>query len=102
METTTARPEKRTKANKAVREDAGKSKCTLLMDPDTSRKLSVAASLRGMDRSEFVNTLLTDALSYIVISVQGCGEVSASGAACVEPVSAATDRLLSVQAGCRG
>lgn len=75
MRESSARPRARQRANAAVRKV---DKCTLLLDTDTSLKLTVAAHLRGLDRSELVNRLLTDSLRHVVISVRGQREVSAS------------------------
>jgi hypothetical protein len=43
-------------------------------------KLSVAAHLRKLDRSELVNELLAEALRYVVISLRGQNTQSASPA----------------------
>ena len=58
---TTARTPKRRAASQAGRKASDRDKCTLLLDRDTSIKLTVAAHLRGLDRSELVNELLTAA-----------------------------------------
>jgi hypothetical protein len=81
-----ARTPKRKNAHRATPKDAPRDKCTLLLDADTSLKLTVAAHLRQMDRSEFVNELLADALRHVVISLRGQGQspVSASPAVAVE------------------
>jgi hypothetical protein len=78
MNQTAARTPKRKTARPSVGKATERDKCTLLLDPDTSRKLSVAASLRGLDRSELVNEVLADALRYIVISVRGQNHSSAN------------------------
>lgn len=85
MSQTTTRPRKRQNGKADAR-----SKHTLLLDGDISRKLSVAASLRDMDRSDLVNEVLADALRYIVISVRGQGQsiASASAADGVKPEGA--------------
>jgi hypothetical protein len=69
------------------RRDAERSRCTILLDGDIDRKLSVAAHLRGLDRSELVNEVLANALRYIVISVRGQNGVSAESAGDVNPVA---------------
>jgi hypothetical protein len=81
MNHTTVRTPKRRAAGQAARKAAQRDKCTLLLDADTSIKLSVAAALRGCDRSDLVNELLADALRHIVISVRGQSPSSASHAA---------------------
>jgi hypothetical protein len=75
---TTARPSKRRAASQAGRKASDRDKCTLLLDRDTSLKLTVAAHLRGLDRSELVNELLADALKYVVIALRGQSAVSAN------------------------
>jgi hypothetical protein len=75
---TTARPSKRKNSQPASRKADGRDKCTLLLDADTSLKLTVAAHLRGLDRSELVNELLTDALRHVVISLRGQSPSSAN------------------------
>ena len=66
MSQTTAQTPKRRAASRASRKAATREKCTLLLQPDVSIKLSVAAHLRGLDRSDLVNELLADALRYVV------------------------------------
>jgi hypothetical protein len=88
MSQPTARTPKRPSVRRAARKADGRDKCTLLLDADTSRKLSVAASLRGLDRSELVNELLADALRYIVIQVRGQSTGSAIPAGDVNPPEA--------------
>jgi hypothetical protein len=61
----------RTPKRQAARQADGRDKCTLLLDADTSLKLTVAAHLRGLDRSDLVNELLSDALRHVVISLRG-------------------------------
>ena len=78
MDHAPARPRKRQKANAAVPKAV--KKCTLLLDPDTSRKLTIAADLRGLDRSELVNEVLADALRYVVIALRGQSTGSANAA----------------------
>ena len=78
MNPTSAKPSKRRAANTSVRKASEREKCTLLLDADTSVKLSVAGHLRGLDRSTLVNQLLADALRYVVISIRGQSSDSAS------------------------
>lgn len=84
MEIPTARPRSRHRANPPAPRDGGRSKHTLLLEDEISRKLSVAASLRGMDRSDLVNEVLRDALRYISIVVRGTRGGSADVAGPVE------------------
>jgi len=71
MNHSAAKPSKRRNASQATRKATDREKCTLLLDSDTSVKLSVAAHLRGVDRSTLVNMLLAESLRYVVISIRG-------------------------------
>jgi hypothetical protein len=86
---TTARTPKRQSVRQAARKADGRDKCTLLLDADTSLKLTVAAHLRGLDRSELVNELLADALRHVIISLRGQSNGSAIPAADVSPAAPA-------------
>jgi hypothetical protein len=77
MNQATTQPQKRRNARTDARKSAEREKCTLLLSPDTSIKLTVAAHLRGLDRSELVNELLNDALRHVVISIRGQSSSSA-------------------------
>jgi hypothetical protein len=79
---------KRRNAQQAARKPAERDKCTLLLSSDVSLKLTVAAHLRGLDRSELVNELLTEALRHVVISLRGQSSSSASHAGDVSEVEA--------------
>jgi hypothetical protein len=68
---TAAKPPKRKIGSASARKEGGRDKCTLLLDPDTSLKLTIAAHLRGLDRSDLVNELLADALRGVVVSIRG-------------------------------
>ena len=78
MNQTAAQTPRRRNASAAIRKATGREKCTLLLQPDVSIKLSVAAHLRGLDRSELVNELLADALRYVVVSIRGQSTGSAT------------------------
>jgi hypothetical protein len=54
------------------------------MERDLSLKLTVAAHLRGLDRSDLVNELLSEALRHVVISLRGQFPNSANPTAPVE------------------
>jgi hypothetical protein len=84
MNPTTAKPSKRRNAQTPTRRASEREKCTLMLDADTSVKLSVAVHLRGLDRSTLVNQLLADALRYVVSSIRGQSEGSANGNGPVE------------------
>jgi hypothetical protein len=68
MVQTTSRPAKRPRGNTATRKV---DKCTLLLPSDLSIRLTVAAHLRGLDRSELATELLGEALKYVIISLRG-------------------------------
>jgi hypothetical protein len=80
MNLTASKTAKRRNAGQTARKDVQRDKCTLLLNPDLSIKLGVAAALKGVDRSDLVNELLADALRHIVISVRGQSPISASHA----------------------
>jgi hypothetical protein len=77
---TATRPTKRRAAQQPGRRADGKDKCTLLLPSDLSIRLTVAAHLRGLDRSELATELLADALKYVVISLRGQNAGSANHA----------------------
>jgi hypothetical protein len=89
MNQTTAPPSKPRRGPAALRKAASREKSTLLIPTETSIKLSVAAALRGMDRSELVSELLADSLRHIVISVRATSNGSAVPAGDVRPVELA-------------
>jgi len=80
MNPTTAQALKRTRANAATRKATARDRCTLCLDPLTSMKLSIEAHRKGLDRSDVVNAILTEALRHIVISVREHSPSSASSA----------------------
>jgi len=80
MNQTTARALKRTRANAATRKAAARDRCTLCLDPLTSMKLSIEAHRSGLDRSDVVNAILTEAFRHIIISVREHSPSSASPA----------------------
>jgi hypothetical protein len=87
MNPTTAQALRRTRANAAVRKAAPRDRHTLLLDPLLSMKLGVEAARRGLDRSDTINLILTDALRHIVISVREHSPSSASSAVDSSPAS---------------
>jgi hypothetical protein len=88
IQTATQTPRRRN-VSQAARKPADREKCTLLLHSDVSIKLSVAAHIRGLDRSELVNELLSDALRYVVVSIRGQSTGSARGDAEVSPENVA-------------
>jgi hypothetical protein len=75
---TASRPSKGRAAQQPGRRADGKDKCTLLLPSDLSIRLTVAAHLRGLDRSELATELLAEALKYVVISLRGQSPTSAN------------------------
>jgi hypothetical protein len=74
MNPTATRTPKRLAARQGLsrgRTAAQREKCTLQLERDLSLKLTVAAHLRGLDRSDLVNELLSEALRHVVISLRG-------------------------------
>jgi hypothetical protein len=78
MNPTATQTQKRRNAQQAARKAPERDKCTLLLSSDVSLKLTVAAHLRGLDRSELVNEVLAEALRHVVISLRGQSSISAS------------------------
>ena len=94
MNPTTAQALKRTRAHATARKASQRDRCTLLLPSDLSLRLTVAAHLRGLDRSELATELLAEALRSIVISVRRHSPGSAnpatdSSAASLENATAA-------------
>lgn len=46
-------------------------KITLLIQRDTSVKLSTLAAMKGLDRSTLADSILSEALRHVVISLRG-------------------------------
>jgi hypothetical protein len=49
----------------------GREKITLLISKETNVKLSTLAALKGVDRSTLADSILTEALRGVVISLRG-------------------------------
>jgi hypothetical protein len=90
MNQTTAQALKRTRAHATARKASQRDRCTLLLPSDLSLRLTVAAHLRGLDRSELATELLAEALRSIVISVRGHSPSSASSTVDSSPASPET------------
>jgi hypothetical protein len=66
-----------TKGKKTTRAKAPKSKaperlkCSLLLTRENDLRLTVLASLKGLDRSSLLNSILDDALRGVVVSLRG-------------------------------
>ncbi len=63
---------KRTKAPKTTKgKGAERLKCSLLLTAENDLRLTVLATLRGVDRSTLLNSILDDALRGVVVSLRG-------------------------------
>ncbi len=63
---------KRTKATKTTKsKGAERLKCSLLLTAENDLRLTVLATLRGLDRSTLLNSILDDALRGVVVSLRG-------------------------------
>ncbi len=58
-------------AAKPAKPKDGREKITLLISKETNVKLSTLAALRGVDRSTLADSILTEALRGVVISLRG-------------------------------
>ena len=56
---------------KAQKPKVVRDKITLLIQRDTSVKLSTLAAMKGLDRSTLADTILSEALRHVVISLRG-------------------------------
>jgi hypothetical protein len=55
-------------------------KCSLLLTAENDLRLTVLATLRGMDRSTLLNAILDEALRGVVVSLRGPLSAQTSGA----------------------
>ena len=60
-------------AAKPAKPKDGREKITLLISKETNVKLSTLAALKGVDRSTLADSILTEALRGVVISLRGAG-----------------------------
>src|SRR5512135_2608452 len=58
-------------AAKPAKPKDGREKITLLISKETNVKLSTLAALKGVDRSTLADSILTEALRGVVISLRG-------------------------------
>jgi hypothetical protein len=58
-------------AAKPAKPKDGREKITLLLSKETNVKLSTLAALKGVDRSTLADSILTEALRGVVISLRG-------------------------------
>ena len=66
-------------AAKLTKSKDGREKITLLISKETNVKLSTLAALRGVDRSTLADSILTEALRGVVISLRGSLAEGAGG-----------------------
>ena len=70
----------------------GREKITLLISKETNVKLSTLAALKGVDRSTLADSILTEALRGVVISLRGAlaaeGGAGEGGAETADPEAA--------------
>jgi hypothetical protein len=65
---------------KTARAKEAREKCTLLLQRDTSIKLSTLAAIKGIDRSTLADEILGQALRHVVIALRGpMGEAGEGG-----------------------
>jgi hypothetical protein len=79
-------------AAKPAKPKAGREKITLLISKETNVKLSTLAALKGVDRSTLADSILTEALRGVVISLRGslAGGAGEGGKALAEDGEATT------------
>ena len=72
---------KRTKAARTTKgKGAERLKCSLLLTAENDLRLTVLATLRGLDRSTLLNSILDDALRGVVVSLRGPLSAETGGA----------------------
>src|SRR5512135_1143130 len=71
---------KPTRAKPQKGKTAERLKCSLLLTPENDLRLTVLATLRGMDRSTLVNAILDEALRGVVVSLRGPLSAETGGA----------------------
>ena len=72
---------KRSTAKTATRQAAPKVKATVHLSVEASQRLTVHATMMGMDRSELVEKLINDHLRRYVVSDRGGSDVAHGGEA---------------------
>jgi hypothetical protein len=79
-------------AAKPAKPKDGREKITLLISKETNVKLSTLAALKGVDRSTLADSILTEALRGVVISLRGVlaadGGAGEGGAETADPEAA--------------
>ena len=70
-EPSNGRSRKPKQTTKAQKPKVVRDKITLLIQRDTSVKLSTLAAMKGLDRSTLADSILTEALRHVVISLRG-------------------------------
>ena len=79
-------------AAKPAKPKDGREKITLLISKETNVKLSTLAALKGVDRSTLADSILTETLRGVVISLRGAlaaeGGAGEGGAETADPEAA--------------
>jgi hypothetical protein len=71
QDSSNAKGKKTTRAKPAKGKGPERLKCSLLLTRENDLRLTVLASLKGLDRSTLLNTILDDALRGVVVSLRG-------------------------------
>lgn len=71
QDSSNAKGKKTTRAKAAKGKGPERLKCSLLLTRENDLRLTVLASLKGLDRSSLLNTILDDALRGVVVSLRG-------------------------------
>ena len=71
LESTNGKTRKRPTAKAAIRPAASKVKATIHLSVEASQRLTVHAAMLGMDRSELVESLISQHLRRFVVSDRG-------------------------------
>ena len=72
------KPRQRQAAKAPARQGSGKVKTTIHLSSEADQRLSIHATMTGMDRSELVESLISQHLRRFVVSDRGGAEVAAS------------------------
>ena len=91
-ETTNGKNRRSRPAAKPAKPKDGREKITLLVSKETNVKLSTLAAVKGVDRSTLADSILTEALRGVVISLRGAlaaeGGAGEGGAETADPEAA--------------
>lgn len=79
LDASTTKGRKRSAAKTANRTAAAKVKATIHLSVESSQRLTVHAAMLGMDRSELIESLISQHLRRFVVSDRGGGSDSGNG-----------------------